>query len=126
MFADAVHPTREVRPAGCWAQKGAKVAIEQTSGRDRLNVHGAIDLETGNTRMIEALTVNAMRTIALLMAIEIMDPRKRWIDVFLDTAKYHHADLVTEWLARPGCRIKLLMSLPNDHSDLLSAHEPVE
>lgn len=107
MFADAVHPTHEVRPAGCWAPKGAKVAIEQTSGRDRLNVHGAIDLETGNTRMIEALTVNAMSTIALLMAIEIMYPLKRWIHVFLDNAKYHHADLVTEWLARPGCRIKL-------------------
>lgn len=107
MFADAVHPTHEVRPSGCWAPKGSKVAIEQTSGRDRLNIHGAIDLETGNTRMIEVLTVDAASTIALLMAIEIMYPLKRWIHVFLDNARYHHAVLVQEWLARPGCRIKL-------------------
>jgi transposase len=29
------------------------------------------------------------------------------IHVFLDNARYHHAKLVQEWLARPGCRIKL-------------------
>ena len=66
LFADAVHPTHEARPAGCWAPKDAKVALEQTSGRQRLNIHGAIDLETGATRMIEATTIDALSTIALL------------------------------------------------------------
>jgi transposase len=107
LFGDAVHPTHEVRPAGCWAPKGAQVAIGQTSGRDRLNIHGAINLETGQTRMIEVLTVDAMSTIALLTAIEILYPLKRLIHVFLDNARYHHAVLVQEWLARPGCRIKV-------------------
>jgi transposase len=107
MFADAVHPTHAVRPVGCWAPKDAKVAVEQNSGRDRLNIHGAIDLETGRTRMIEALTVNAQSTIMLFIAIMAMYPAKRLIHVFLDNARYHHAALVQEWLARPGCRIKL-------------------
>jgi hypothetical protein len=35
LFADAVHPTHAARPAGCWAPKQEKLAIEQTSGRDR-------------------------------------------------------------------------------------------
>ena len=30
-----------------------------------------------------------------------------FIHVFLDNARYHHAKIVREWLARPGCRIKL-------------------
>ena len=107
LFADAVHPTHAVRPAGCWAPKDAKVALEQSSGRQRLNIHGAIDLETGATRMIEATTIDALSTIALLMAIALMYPTKRLIHVFLDNAKYHHAVLVQAWLARPGCRIKL-------------------
>jgi transposase len=107
LFADAVHPTHEARPAGCWAPKDDKVAIEQTSGRQRLNIHGAIDLETGQTRMVDVLTVDAMSTIALLMAIANMYPSKRLIHVFLDNARYHHAILVQEWLAKPGCRIKL-------------------
>ena len=46
-FADAVHPTHAVRPAGCWAPKDTKIAIAGTSGRQRLNLHGAVDLETG-------------------------------------------------------------------------------
>ena len=33
LFADAVHPTHTARPAGCWAPKQEKLAIEQTSGR---------------------------------------------------------------------------------------------
>jgi transposase len=107
VFADAVHPTHEVRPAGCWAPKDQKVVLEQTSGRQRLNIHGAIDLETGKTRMIEVTTVDAQSTIALLMAIAYMFPSKRLIHVFLDNAKYHHAQIVQEWLARPGCRIKV-------------------
>ena len=65
VFVDAVHPTHAARPAGCWAPSREKLAIEQTSGRERINIHGAIDLETGLTRMIEVLTVDAMSTIRL-------------------------------------------------------------
>jgi transposase len=107
VFADAVHPTHAVRPAGCWAPKEVKVAVEQTSGRQRLNIHGAVDLESGKTCMLDVETVNAVSTIALLIAIENMFPRKRIIHVFLDNARYHHARLVNEWLAQRGRRIKL-------------------
>jgi transposase len=114
LFADAVHPTHAVRPVGCWASehasegpKDTKVAVAQTSGRQRLNIHGAIDLETGKTRMLEVATVDAVSTIMLLMAIETMYPGKRLIHLFLDNARYHHAKQVQAWLARSGCRIKL-------------------
>ena len=87
MFGDAVHPTHAARPAGCWAPKDTKVVIEQTSGRERLNIHGAIDLETGKTRMLDVLTVNGESTIALLAAIEAMYPcKRRKIHLFLDNA----------------------------------------
>src|SRR5271169_4219508 len=75
IFADAVHPTNAVRPVGCWAPKEVPVAVEQSSGRDRLNIHGAVDLETGQTIMKDVLTVDALSTIMLLMAIEAVDPR---------------------------------------------------
>ena len=107
LFADAVHPTHAARPVGCWAPKQDNLAIEQTSGRQRINIHGAIDLETGQTRMIEALTIDAASTIRLLESIEALYPLLALIHVFLDNARYHHAKLVQEWLTRPGCRIKL-------------------
>ncbi len=107
MFADAVHPTHAPRPRGCWAPKDTKVAVDQTSGRQRMNLHGAIDLEGGQTRMREVLTVDAMSTIELVMSIEALYPAMRLIHVFLDNARYHHARLVQEWMARPGRRIRL-------------------
>jgi len=107
VFADAVHPTHAARPAGCWAPKGESLAIEQTSGRQRINIHGAIDLESGQTRMIEVPTIDAASTIRLLNSIELAWPLMVFIHVYLDNARYHHARLVGEWLERPGCRIKL-------------------
>jgi transposase len=107
IFADAVHPTHAVRPVGCWAPKEVAVAVDQSSGRDRLNIHGAVDLETGQTIMKDVLSVDALSTILLLTAIETMYPGMRFIHVFLDNARYHHAKLVQAWLLRPGCRIRL-------------------
>jgi transposase len=43
----------------------------------------------------------------LLMAIEARYPGMRFVHVFLDNARYHHAKLVQAWLARSGCRIQL-------------------
>ena len=54
--------------------------------------------------------VNAESTIMLLMAIEVIYPGKRLIHVFLDNARYHHAKLVQQWLARSGCRIGCTLS----------------
>jgi hypothetical protein len=83
----------------------------QTSGRQRINSHGAFDLETGqpsaiayhdrSAQMIEALAIDTAATIQLLESIAALYPM----------------------LALPGCRITLLMSLPNDRPALLAAHE---
>lgn len=107
LFLDAVHPTHAARPVGCWAPKEENLAIEQTTGRQRINIHGAIDLETGQTRMIEAETIDAASTIRLLEAIEALYPLLAMIHVYLDNARYHHAKLVQAWLDQPGRRIKL-------------------
>jgi transposase len=66
LFVDAVHPTHAARPVGCWAPKQDNLAIEQTSGRERINIHGAINLESGQTRMIDVQTVDAASTIKAL------------------------------------------------------------
>src|SRR6516164_2216988 len=63
LFADAVHPSHAARPAGCWAPKQDKLAIEQTRGCERINIHGAINLESGPTQMIDVQTVDAASTM---------------------------------------------------------------
>ena len=107
VFADAVHPTHQARAVGCWAPADEKIAIAPASGRDRLNIHGALNLETGQTQMLEVAAADAQSTILLLIAILSAYPSKRLIHVFLDNARYHHARLVRQWLARDGARIAL-------------------
>ena len=95
----------------CWAPKDVKslpgrpaAPIASTFSKGR---GGAVDLETGQTRMIDVLTVDAVSTIALLASIEAMYPAMRLIHIFLDNARNHHAKMVKEWLAQPGRRIIL-------------------
>jgi transposase len=107
VFVDAVHPTHATRAAGCWAAKDETLAIEQTTGRQRLNSHGAINLETGQTKMIEAETIDAASTIKLLEALEALYSTTALIHVFLDNARYQHAKVVQEWLSQPKRRIAL-------------------
>jgi transposase len=107
MFSDAVHPVHGAQAVGCWVPRGAEVAVEQTTGRERLNIQGAIDLESGQTQMHLVERVDAASTIALLASIERQFPAMRWIHVFVDHARCHLARLVREWLAQPGRRIRL-------------------
>ena len=107
VFVDAVHPTHQARAVGCWVPEGDNIAIAPSSGRDRVNIHGAVNLETGATQMLEVPAANAESTISLLEAILIAYPLMVMIHVFLDNARYHHAKLVREWLAQNGSRITL-------------------
>ena len=94
VFVDAVHPTHQVRPAGCWARKAVAVAVEQTTGRDRLNIHGAVNLETGRTQILAVEKVDGASLIKLSGEVERTHAKMRLIHVFLDNASYHKADVV--------------------------------
>ena len=108
MFIDAVHPDHQSRPAGCWTRKaGAAVAVQANSGRDNVNVHGAIDLSTGATVMLDELRIDATTTVRLLDRIERRNPDKRRIVVFADHASYHVSNAVKEWLRQAGRRVEL-------------------
>ena len=95
-FVDAVHPTHQARPAGCWTRRDVALAVEQTTGRGRLNIHGAINLETGQTHILAVETVNALSFIKLLGEIEGTHTAMR---VFVDNASYHKADIVKDLLS---------------------------
>ena len=105
-FGDAVHPEHQSRPAHGWIKKGSKPALKSTSGRKRMNIHGAVCLDDFSLSFTEVLTVNADSTIALFEKLEAANPGKRVIHVILDNARYHKAVKVREWLARTNCRIR--------------------
>ena len=89
MFLDAVHPEYQSRAAHGWFQKGQKVAIKTTSGRNRLNLHAAFNLENGDLSIIKADTINAVSFRILLKKIEEDNPKVSKIYLIVDNESYH-------------------------------------
>ena len=107
-FADAVHPEYQTKPAFGWVKTGSKPAVQTTSGRGRVNIHGALCLETFDAPFVEPVAVNGNSAIELLAKIEARNPDKSTIHVIWDNAGYHRCEAVKKWLARPECRIHLI------------------
>ena len=107
-FADAVHPEHQTKPAFGWVRKGSNPAVKTTAGRGRVNIHGALCLETFDAPFVEPVTVDANSAVQLLAKIEANNPTKSTIHVIWDNAAYHRCEAVKKWLARPDCRIHLI------------------
>jgi transposase len=105
--ADAVHPEYQVEPAFGWVKVGSNPAVHSTAGRGRVNIHGAVNLETFDAPFVEPTTVDGVSAVQLLAKIEERDPDKRIIHVIWDNAAYHKGPDVRAFLARAACRIHL-------------------
>lgn len=106
LFADAVHPQHNTMAAYGWIKRGEKRELQTTPGRERLNLHGAMNAETLEVIVIESETVNADSTIQLLEIIEVKYFLAVTIFVILDNARYHYSRKVQEFLK--SSRIKLV------------------
>ncbi len=107
-FADAVHPEYQSRPAFGWVRKGTNPAMRTTTGRKRVNIHGALNLENFDAPFMEPVTVDGKSAAQLLAKIEARNPDKTTIHVIWDNAPYHKGPEVRAFLDRPECRINLI------------------
>ena len=107
VFSDAVHPERQSRPAHGWFPKGQKTALKATSGRKRLNIQGALDLETFQFTFVEGEKINAQTTRQMPEKLERNNQTMTTIHVFVDNARYHHAKILQLRLNSPERRVKL-------------------
>ena len=73
----------------------------------RLNIQGALDLETFLFTFVESEKINAQTTQQMLEKLEAKNPTMTAIHVFLDNARYHHAKILQPWLERSERQVKL-------------------
>lgn len=97
-FTDGVHPTHNVQLAYGWIRKGLSKAIPSNTGRSRINLAGAIDMETHRIIIQEDKTLNADATIRFFQRIESAYPDKSKVHVFCDNAGYYRNAQVTKYL----------------------------
>jgi len=79
LLADALHPEHNTMAAYGWIKRGEKRKLKTNCGRQRLNLHGAINAETCQVTLIESDTVNTDSTVTLLETIEQAYPLSKEI-----------------------------------------------
>jgi transposase len=115
-FVDAVHPVHNSLAGYGWIKKGEERELKSNTGRDRLNIHGAMNAETYETTIISSEdSINTDSTIQLFEYLEQLYPLATMIYVILDNAKYHFSGPVQEWLK--NSRIQLIF-LPSYSPEL--------
>ncbi|MEJ2680606.1 MAG: IS630 family transposase [Gammaproteobacteria bacterium] len=98
LFIGAVHPEHNAMAAYGWIKRGQKRKLQINSGRQRLNLHGAINMETLDVTVIESETVDADSTITLLETLNQKYPLSSRFHIILDNARYHYSLAVRDWV----------------------------
>lgn len=98
-FTDATHPTHNSTPAYGWIRRGKEKELVANSGRQRLNLHGALNAETREVITLQADSINALATVNLFELIDQAHPSADVIYVIADNAGYYHADMVKQYLS---------------------------
>jgi transposase len=109
-FMDAVHPQHNPVLACGWIKCGKNQEIRSNTGRKRININGAIDLESMEPVVRYDDSINADSTIALLKQLEQRNPLAIWIYVICDNARYYRSKAVQEYLKTS--KIKLVFLPP--------------
>jgi len=117
-FMDGVHPEHNTLAAYGWMRKGKERKLKSNTGRQRINLHGAINIETLDVEIIESEKVNSESTVDLLRKIEKSCPCAQKIHVILDNARYHYSRIVREYLQ--NSRINLVfLPIYSPHLNLI-------
>jgi len=109
-FTDATHPQHNSVPAYGWIKKGQEKELKANCGRQRLNINGAINIETLEPTTGFYDTINADSTIDLFCKIEAKHPDAETIYIIADNARYYHACLLKDHLE--GTKIQLIYLPP--------------
>lgn len=107
LFADGVHPTHNIHKTKAWIKKGEEKQIKTNTGRGRLNINGALDMETMQVTTHFSETINAQETMKLFDKIQLAYKDKTTIYLIIDNARYYKNKDVQAYLKQKGCRIKL-------------------
>ncbi len=109
-FADATHPQHNSVPAHGWIKKGQEKELKANCGRQRLNINGAIDIETLEPTTGFYDTINADSTMDLFSNIAAKHPKAHTIYIIVDNARYYHARMLKTYL--DGTKIQLIYLPP--------------
>jgi transposase len=106
-FSDGVHPMHNTRAEYGWIMKGQNYEIPANSGRQRVNINGAVNIQNPELVFaVEAEMISYDSNILLFTKMMEARPGKRLI-IYSDNARYNHALALKEWVAKQNGQIEL-------------------
>jgi transposase len=107
-FVDGVHQLHNAETDYGWIPTGEDKEVPANTGRERLNINGALEVQSKEVIVREDDRINAQSTIALFKSIELKNPESDKIIVIADNAKYYKNKMVNEFLDTSKIEIKFL------------------
>lgn len=100
-FIDSTHPQHNTKPSYGWILKGKgnDKFVKTNSGRERINLHGALSLKDHRAIVLEEKTINHESTLRLLKRLKRTHPHGQ-IYLILDNASYYHAKEIKPWISK--------------------------
>lgn len=89
-FVDATHPQHNNMPFYGWIYKGEEKTMKTNSGRTRLNLNGALNLEDMQITILSEKTINTHAMMRLILTIAEKQPTGE-IYLIVDNASYNHS-----------------------------------
>ena len=109
-FLDAVHQLHNSQPAYGWMKKGFDYTIPSNTGRQRVNINGAYNIEEHKVIIEEAESINAQSTVSLFKKM-LKEQPFGVLYLILDNAKYYRSKIVQDFQKKHP-RIQLLFLPP--------------
>jgi transposase len=109
-FMDGSHPQHNSVAAFGWIKKGKVKELKSNTGRQRLNINGAFNIDELSAIVGYDDSINAQSTISLLKKVESKHPAAESIYTICDNARYYRSRKVKEYLE--NSKIKLIFLPP--------------
>ncbi len=107
-FMDGAHPQHNSVAAYGWIKKGTVKELKSNTGRKRVNINGAINIEDMSPVVGYSNTINAQSTISLLKKIETKHPEAESIYTICDNARYYRSKKVMKYLEESKVKLVFL------------------
>lgn len=89
-FIDAAHPHHNNQSFYGWIYKGEEKAIKTNTGRKRVNLNGALNLDNLAITVLTEETINTHAMMRLILKLEEKQPAGE-IYLIVDNASYNHS-----------------------------------
>ena len=111
-FVDGVYPTHNTVSVRVWTRKGKERKVKSNTGRERLNINGAMNgQDSSEIIYTEEKTINKETTIKLFNKILSQNQDIKKIYLVCDNARYYKNKLMGEYLQKPK-KLKILYLPP--------------